>query len=168
MNNLMQGWTKTSHLQVFLGKGVLKMPRKFTGENPCRSVISINVHNNFIEITLWHGCSPVNLLHISRTLFLQNTTEHLRTTASIRLQDIPVAWLHCCDELNIRCSRYMPESFKRKFPSVEVHRIMKTKYKLSLIHFINILLDKKQQKLAQNLLRSTEMRLGNGQLLSNL
>ena len=38
----------------------------------------------------------------------------------------------------------MPESFKRKFPSVEVHRIMKTKYKLSLIHFINILLDKKQ------------------------
>ena len=24
---------------------------------------------NFIEITLRHGCSPVNLLHIFRTLF---------------------------------------------------------------------------------------------------
>ena len=26
---------------------------------------------NFIEITLWHGCSPVNLLHISRTPFMK-------------------------------------------------------------------------------------------------
>ena len=25
---------------------------------------------NFIKITLWHGCSPVNLLHIFRTSFL--------------------------------------------------------------------------------------------------
>ena len=29
---------------------------------------------NFIEITLWHGCSPVNLLHIFRTPFLKNTS----------------------------------------------------------------------------------------------
>ena len=28
----------------------------------------------FIEITLWHGCSPVNLLHIFRTPFFKNTT----------------------------------------------------------------------------------------------
>ena len=134
----------SSRPEVFLRKSILKLYRKFIREQPYWSVISIKLLYNFIEIALWHGCSPVNLLHISRTPFLQNTTEHLRTTASIRLQDIPVAWLHCCDELNIRCSRYMPESFKRKFPSVEVHRIMKTKYKLSLIHFINILLDKKQ------------------------
>ena len=26
---------------------------------------------NFIEIALWHGCSPVNLLHIFRTPFLR-------------------------------------------------------------------------------------------------
>ena len=26
-----------------------------------------------IEITLWHGCSPVNLLHIFRTPFFRNT-----------------------------------------------------------------------------------------------
>ena len=31
------------------------------------------VSSNFIDITLRHGCFPVNLLHISRTLFLQNT-----------------------------------------------------------------------------------------------
>ena len=29
--------------------------------------------SNFIEITLRHGCSPVNLLHILRTSFLMNT-----------------------------------------------------------------------------------------------
>ena len=27
-----------------------------------------------IEITLWHGCSLVNLLHISRTAFPKNTS----------------------------------------------------------------------------------------------
>ena len=29
--------------------------------------------SNFIEVTLWHECSPVNLLHIFRTIFLKNT-----------------------------------------------------------------------------------------------
>ena len=38
---------------------------------------------NFIEITFRHGCSPVNLLHILRTLFPQ---EHLcRATSELRL-----------------------------------------------------------------------------------
>ena len=45
---------------------------KFTGEHPRRSVISINMQINFIEIALWHGYSPVNLLHILRTPFLMN------------------------------------------------------------------------------------------------
>ena len=45
---------------------------KFTGEHPRRSVISINMQINFIEIALWHGYSPVNLLHILRTPFLKN------------------------------------------------------------------------------------------------
>ena len=44
------------------------------GEHPCRSVISINLHCNFIEITLRHVCSPVNLLYIFRTPFLKNTS----------------------------------------------------------------------------------------------
>ena len=32
------------------------------------------LQSNFIEITLRHGCSPVNLLHIFRTLFPKNTS----------------------------------------------------------------------------------------------
>ena len=32
---------------------------------------------NFIEIALWHGSSPVNLLHIFRTPFLNDTSEWL-------------------------------------------------------------------------------------------
>ena len=50
---------------MFLEKGVLKIYSKFTGEHPCRSVIS----NKFR-----HGYSPVNLLHIFRTPFGKNTS----------------------------------------------------------------------------------------------
>ena len=35
------------------------------------------VASNFIEITLRHGCSPVNLLQISRTPFPKNTSGRL-------------------------------------------------------------------------------------------
>ena len=42
---------------MFLGKSVLKICSKFTGEHPCRS-----------------GCSPVNLLHIFRTPSYKNTS----------------------------------------------------------------------------------------------
>ena len=52
---------------MFLGKGVLEICSKFIGEHPCRNVISIKLQSNFIEIALRHGCSPINLLHISRT-----------------------------------------------------------------------------------------------------
>ena len=69
--------SRSSHLEVFLGKGVLKICSKFTGEHPYRSAISIKLQRNFIEITLRHGCSPVNLLNIFRTLFTKNTSERL-------------------------------------------------------------------------------------------
>ena len=51
-------WTirRSSHLEVFIGKGVLKIRSKFTTEHPCGSAISIKLLCNFIEITLWHGC----------------------------------------------------------------------------------------------------------------
>ena len=55
----------------------LKICSKFTGEHPCRSMISLKLLCNFIEIILRHGCSPVNLLHIFRTPFLKNTSEWL-------------------------------------------------------------------------------------------
>ena len=51
----------------------MKISSKFTGEHPRRSVILIKLENNFIEITLRHGCS-INLLHIFRTPFLKNTS----------------------------------------------------------------------------------------------
>ena len=74
---------RSSHPEVFLGKGVLKICSKFTGEHPCRSVISINLQSNFIEITLRHGCSFVNLLHIFRIPFTKNTSGWLlRYTAN--------------------------------------------------------------------------------------
>ena len=56
---------------MFFRKGVLKICSKFTGEHPYRSVISIKLLRNFFEIAFWHGCSPVNLLHIFRTTFLK-------------------------------------------------------------------------------------------------
>ena len=68
---------RSSHPEVFLGKGVLKICSKFTGEHPCQSAISMKLLCNFITITLRYGCSPVNLLHIFRISFLKNTSEWL-------------------------------------------------------------------------------------------
>ena len=54
------GLFRSSCPKAFLRKGVLKICSKITGEHPCRSAISIKMQRNFIEITLRHGCSPVN------------------------------------------------------------------------------------------------------------
>ena len=62
---------------MFLTKDVLKICSKFTGQHPCRSVISIKLLCNFIEITLRHGCFPVHLLYIFRTPFFKNTSVRL-------------------------------------------------------------------------------------------
>ena len=48
----------------------LKKCSIFTRKHPWQS-------KNFIEITLWHGCSAVNLLHIFRTPFPKNTSNRL-------------------------------------------------------------------------------------------
>ena len=60
--------------EMFLVKGVLKINSKFTGDHLCRSVIWIKLLCNFIEISLRHGFSPVNLLHIFSTPFTKNTS----------------------------------------------------------------------------------------------
>ena len=65
---------RSSRPEVFLGESVLKICSKFTGGHPCRSAISIKLQINFTEITLRHGCYPVNLLHIFRTPFSMNTS----------------------------------------------------------------------------------------------
>ena len=59
---------------MLLGKSVLKICSKFIGEHLCWSAILIKLQSNFIEITLQHGCPPVNLLHVFRTPFLKNTS----------------------------------------------------------------------------------------------
>ena len=65
---------RSSHPEVFLGKVALKICSKFTGKQSCRSAISIKLLCNFIEISLRHGCSPVNLLHVFRTTFFKDTS----------------------------------------------------------------------------------------------
>ena len=62
---------------MFFEKGVLKIGSKFIGEHPFPSVISVKLLSNFIEITLRHGCSFVNLLHIFRAPFPKNTSRWL-------------------------------------------------------------------------------------------
>ena len=74
--------SRNSHPEVFLEKDVLKICSKLTGEDPCRSVISKSCYSNFIEITLWCGCSPVIFMHIFKTPFLKNTS------GGMLLQDI--------------------------------------------------------------------------------
>ena len=67
---------RSSHPEVSLGKGALKIYSKFTREHSWQSEISIKLLCNFIEITLQHGYS-VNLLHIFQTPFLMNTSGRL-------------------------------------------------------------------------------------------
>ena len=84
---------RSNHPDLFLRKGILKICSKFKGEHPCR-----------IEITLWHRCSPVNLLHIFGTSFYKNTSRWLL------LHQLS----HCseCNIINIvRVSYYMPTYF---------------------------------------------------------
>ena len=77
---------RSSHPEVFLGKG----------EQPWRSVVSIKLLWNFIEITLRLRCSPTNLLHILRTPFPQNTSARLllniRKTILVTTCCLKVVW----------------------------------------------------------------------------
>ena len=68
---------RSSRPGVLLGKGVLKICSKFTREYPCRRATSVMLQSNFIEITLPHRCSPINLLHIFRATFSSNTSRRL-------------------------------------------------------------------------------------------
>ena len=66
---------RNSPLEVLLLKGVHS---RFTGEHTCQIVISIKLKSNFTEITLRHGCSSVNLLHIYKTPFHKDIWWSLR------------------------------------------------------------------------------------------
>ena len=103
---------RSSCQKVFLRKVVLKIRSKFTGENPCQSVILINLLNNFIEITLWHGCSPVNLPHIFRTLFIKNTSGQLLLNAAFNYLQKKV--IQHQSRISVSCNK---ESENKKLPS---------------------------------------------------
>ena len=75
-----------------LRKGVSELFCKFTGEQPCRSLISIELLCNFTKIALWHGCSPEDLLHIFRAPFPKNTSGRLLMT--VLLCDISFLYYH--------------------------------------------------------------------------
>ena len=64
---------RSSPPELFIGKPFLKICSKFTGEHPCRNVISIKLLCNFIEFALQHGCCPINMMHIFRTPSYKNT-----------------------------------------------------------------------------------------------
>ena len=85
---LMAVMGRNSRPEVFLGKGVLEICSKFTGEYPCRSVITIKLQSNFIEITLRHGCSPENLLFIFRTPYPKNISGGLLLQIKFSFNDL--------------------------------------------------------------------------------
>ena len=92
---------RSSPPEVFLGKGVLKICTKFTGEHLCRSVISTKLHSSFIKIALRRRCSPVNLMHIFRTPFLKNTFEGLLLNILLTIRNMHVFVNICLLELLI-------------------------------------------------------------------
>ena len=62
---------RSGPLKAFLWETVLKISSKLTKEHCSEIVISIKLLCIYMEITLWHRCSPVNLLHISEHLFIR-------------------------------------------------------------------------------------------------
>ena len=70
------GIDRSSPPEVFLGKRLLEICSKFA-EHPRRSVISMRLFCNFIEIALWNRNFPVNLLHIFIAPFSKNTSDGL-------------------------------------------------------------------------------------------
>ena len=76
---------RSSPPEADLGKDVLKICSRFTGEHPSVTVISIKLLCNVIEITLQHRCSPVNLLHIFRAPFPKYT--YLWRASSVSFYD---------------------------------------------------------------------------------
>ena len=58
---------------------------------------------NFIEITLRHGCSTINLLHIFRTPFPKNNSEGLLLLLQYRAIAHRISPTHLNHSLTVRC-----------------------------------------------------------------
>ena len=77
INTDLQHLFQITSIQELVPRGVLI---KRSSEHTCRRVISI------VEFTLWYGCSPLNLLHISKTPFHKNTFVRLLSSWNLRGQ----------------------------------------------------------------------------------
>ena len=90
--------SQTSNLRAWVynsSKVTWRFDNMILQKQPLRGVLkkrcSENMQeNNFIEITLRHGCSPVNFLHIFRTPFLKNTSEWLHLILKKFLQALGI------------------------------------------------------------------------------
>ena len=91
---------------MFLAKGVLKI---------CK------LQSNFIEISLWHECSPVSLLHIFRTPFHKNTHGGLLLQIFKKLHSLFTFYAFCSKRFFIHLLLRQTELqiFKSTFPSVK-------------------------------------------------
>ena len=97
---------------MFLRKAVLKICSKYTGEHSCRSVISIQLSCNSIEIALQHGCSSVNFLHTFRTLFSRNTSGG---AASVTASSTVLRRVHLKNAMDLLDNHY--QNFNKGFNS---------------------------------------------------
>ena len=104
-------FVRSSHPEVFLGwKSVLIICSKLKGKHQNRSVISIKLQGNFIEITLWHGYSPVICCIFSVHLFLRKP---LSGCFSIMLLQNKIM---CSHLLNMRILTFKWQFVKLIFP----------------------------------------------------
>ena len=132
---------RSSPPEVFSGKAALKICSKFTEEHPC--------WNNFIEITLRHGCS-VNVLHIFRTPFPKNTSGKLllneafqsnignfRLTTAQKMKFSIMGFFSKCDQTRsfLRIWSYLLKKFlMENFSFCVVNTIRKKTHKTYCLH----------------------------------
>ena len=75
-----------------------------------------SLQSNFIEIILWHGCPPVNVLHIFRTPFPKNISRGLLLNYARNEMKLPMEFhltlvrriykgidfpRHCCERVQL-------------------------------------------------------------------
>ena len=80
VNTALVNHFRRSPPQEFLKKVDLEICRKFKREKRWLSVIAIKFLCKFIEITILHGCFPVDFLHICSTAFLKSTCGEMLLT----------------------------------------------------------------------------------------
>ena len=114
-------------------------------KQPCRGVLK---KSNFIEITLRHGCSSVNLLHIFRAPFLKNTSGWLLLKRKNLVYSffMPFGWLQkCYKEILLKSCHSFFQIFQIDFKNIKNHCFLLQKYfcgssnTSELIHFSTVL-----------------------------